>query len=52
MLRETFVPWDILYADDLGVSAEMECQSIERFDTWNKALQKRGFKINVDKTKH
>ena len=42
----------MLYADDLVIYAEMESQSIEKFNTWNKALQKRSSKINVDKTKH
>ena len=44
------VPWDMLYAEDLVISAEMESQSIEKFNTWNKTLQKRGLKISVDKT--
>ena len=46
------VPWDMLYANDLVISAQTEFQSIEKFHTWNKALQKRGLKIIVDKTKH
>ena len=32
------VPWDMLYADDLVISAETESQSIERFNAWNKDL--------------
>ena len=40
------------YADDLVISAETEFQSIEKFNSWNEALQKRSLKINVDKTKH
>ena len=48
----SLVPWDMLYADDLVISAEMESQSSEKFNTWNGALQKRGLKINVDKTKN
>ena len=46
------VPWDMLCADDLVISAETESQSIERFNAWNKDLLKRGWKIYVDKTKH
>ena len=42
----------MLYADDLVISAEMESQSSEKLNTWNGALQKRGLKINVDKTKN
>ena len=43
--------WGMLYAADLVISPEMLSKSIEKFYTWNNALQKRGIKINVDKTK-
>ena len=32
----SMVPWDMLYAEDLVISAEMESQSIEKFNTWFK----------------
>ena len=48
----SMVPWDLLYADGIVISAETEFQSMERLNTWNKALQKRGLKINVNTTEH
>ena len=41
----SMLPWDLLYADDIVISAETETQSMEKFNNRNKALQKRDLKL-------
>ena len=48
----SMVPWHTLFADDLPISSEMEFHVIEKLNSWIKALQKCGLKINVATTKH
>ena len=44
--HRSMLPLDLLYADDLVISAETESQSNEKFKKiWNKALQERGLKV-------
>ena len=44
-------PWSMLYADDLVLTAETHAGVIEEFRRWKTALERRGLKINLDKTK-
>ena len=48
----SMVPWHTLFADDLPISSEIEFHVIEKLNSWIKALQKCGSKINVATTKH
>ena len=43
--------WELLYADDLVIIAELEEQVVRRFNEWKRELETRGVKVNMDKTK-
>ena len=43
--------WELLYADDLVITAESEEEAISSFNSWKAGLEKRGLKINSEKTK-
>ena len=45
------VPWDVLYADDLAITAETREEAVEEFITWKSAMECRGLKVNIEKTK-
>ena len=45
------VPWDMLYADDLVLTAESRAEVLERFDSWKDAMESKGLKVNIEKTK-
>ena len=44
-------PWDLLYADDLVLTAESKEEVMEMFHGWREAMARCGMKINVPKTK-
>jgi len=44
------VPWDMLYADDLIIAAVLLAKLQERFGEWQEALERKGLKVNADKT--
>jgi hypothetical protein len=43
--------WELLYADDLVLSAETKEEAIEQFNNWKRKTEKKGLKINMEKTK-
>ena len=45
------VPWDMLYADDLVLSAESKEEVLEQFNRWISAMESKGLKVNLSKTK-
>ena len=45
------VPWDMLYADDLVITGVSKEEVERQFHLWRTALERRGLKINIDKTK-
>ena len=45
------VPWDMLYADDLVITAESREEALERFGSWMEAMESKGLKVNIEKTK-
>ena len=45
------VPWDMLYADDLVLTAETKEEVLEQFNRWKSAMESRGLKVNLGKTK-
>ena len=45
------VPWDMLYADDLVLSAESKAEVLEQFYSWRSAMESKGLKVNIVKTK-
>ena len=45
------LPWELLYADDLVVIAEMEDDLIERLNEWKEKVENRGMRVNINKTK-
>ena len=45
------VPWDLLYADDMIITGESKEEVEEQFHHWKAALERRGLKINIGKTK-
>ena len=44
-------PWELLYADDLVLTAESEEEVKEMFNRWKVGMERRGLKINLGKTK-
>ena len=44
-------PWEMLYADDLVITAETKQDAVEKFGKWQEAMEHRGLKINLGKTK-
>jgi hypothetical protein len=45
------VPWDMLYADDLVLTATSREEVVARFALWKNAMERRGLKVNLQKTK-
>jgi len=45
------LPWELLYADDLIVITETEDDLIKRLNEWKDNMEKRGMRVNVNKTK-
>ena len=45
------VPWDMLYADDLVLTAETKEEVLEQFNRWKSAMESKGLKVNLSKTK-
>lgn len=43
--------WELLYANDLVIVAEKEEEVTEGFHEWKRALELRGLKVNLGKTK-
>ena len=44
-------PWELLYADDLVLTAESKEAVREMFNDWSGAMELRGLKVNIGKTK-
>jgi len=45
------LPWELLYADDLLVTAQTEDDLIKRLNEWKDFLENRGMRVNMNKTK-
>lgn len=45
------LPWEILYADDLVLMAENVDELKEKLSAWKYAMERKGLKVNVGKTK-
>ena len=43
--------WELLYADDLVLTAESKQEVIEKFNSWKSAMERGGLRVNMDKTK-
>jgi len=43
--------WELLYADDLVVTAKTEEDLIKRLNEWKNNVQNRGMRVNMNKTK-
>ena len=44
-------PWELLYADDLVLTAETREEVVSMFERWKTAMEQRGLKVNIEKTK-
>ncbi len=44
-------PWELLYADDLVLTAESKNEVEEMFREWKRTIERRGLKVNIGKTK-
>ena len=44
-------PWELLYADDLVLTAESREEVFEMFTSWREAMERRGLRVNLNKTK-
>ena len=42
--------WELLYADDLVITADSEEELQRRVEDWQESLERGGLKVNVDKT--
>ena len=45
------VPWELLYADDLGLIAETEKELLEKVEVWTIGMETKGLRVNMAKTK-
>jgi hypothetical protein len=45
------LPWELLYADDLVVMAKSEEELRDKLIAWKTAMEKKGLKVNMGKTK-
>ena len=43
--------WELLYADDLALTAEIQEEVELMFGEWRRAVERRGLKVNLEKTK-
>ena len=44
-------PWELLYAEDLVLTAESKVAVEDMFDAWSSAMELGGLKVNIAKTK-
>ena len=44
-------PWELLYADDLMISAESMEKLLVKVQTWKTEMEKKGLRVNMGKTK-
>ena len=47
----TGCPWELLYADDLMISAESMEELLVKAQTWKTEMEKKGLRVNMGKTK-
>ena len=47
----TGCPWELLYADDLMISAEPMEELLVKVQTWKTEMEKKGLRVNMGKTK-
>ena len=47
----TGCPWELLYADDLMISAESMEELLVKVQTWKTEIEKKGLRVNMGKTK-
>jgi len=45
------LPWELLYADDLAVTALTEEELIKRLNEWKHNVQSKGIRVSMNKTK-
>ena len=43
--------WELLYADDLALTTETQEEVELMFGEWRQAVERRGLKVNLEKTK-
>ena len=47
----TDCPWELLYADDLMISAGSKEELLAKVKTWKTEMEKKGLRVNMGKTK-
>ena len=47
----TGCPWELLYADDLMISAGSKEELLVKVKTWKTEMEKKGLRVNMGKTK-
>ena len=47
----TGCPWELLYAEDLMISAESMEELLVKVQTWKTEMEKKGLHVNMGKTK-
>jgi len=43
------LPWELLYADDLAVTAEIEKELIKRLNEWKDNVESKGMRVSMNK---
>jgi len=43
------LPWELLYADDLAVTAEIEKELIKRLNEWKDNVESKGMRVSTNK---
>ena len=47
----TGCPWELLYADDLMISARSKEELLLKVESWKSGMEKKGLRVNMAKTK-
>jgi len=45
------VPWELIFADDLALTEESQLEVMRVFEESKAAMESKGFKVNMEKTK-
>ena len=45
------LPWELLYADDLAVTAETEEELFKRLNEWKENVESKGMRVDMNETK-
>ena len=48
--HRTGLPWELLYSDNLVIAGNTITHLEDRYLTWKRRMEEKGFRVNIDKT--